>query len=95
MSKGADVEAGQVLYKIDDASYRAAYDSAEAALAKARASVVPARLKAERLKELVKINAVSRQDYDDAAAAYKLAEAEVSAAKAALRPRASIWTTLR
>lgn len=82
--EGADVKAGEVLYKIDDATYKAAYDSAAASLAKAEANLVPARLKSDRLKDLVKINAVSRQDFDDAAAACKLAEAEVSAAKAAV-----------
>jgi membrane fusion protein, multidrug efflux system len=82
--EGADVKAGQVLYQINDASYRAAYASASAALAKADANRVPARLKADRLQELVKINAVSQQDFDDAAAAFKLAEAEVAAATAAM-----------
>ncbi len=92
--EGADVKAGEVLYQIDPATYRAAYDSAAAALARAEANVVPARLKAERLRELVKINAVSQQDFDDATAAFKLAEAEVAAAKAARgRLPASTWTT--
>jgi len=83
-TEGADVKAGQVLYRIDDARYRAAYDSAAAALAKAEANLAPARLKADRLQDLIKIHAVSQQDCDDAAAAAKLAEAEVAAARAAL-----------
>ena len=83
-TEGADVKAGEVLYQIDPASYQAAYNSAKAALARVEANLIPARLKSERYKELVKINAVSRQDYDDATAALKQAEADVEAGKAAL-----------
>ncbi|NTU41482.1 MAG: efflux RND transporter periplasmic adaptor subunit, partial [Nitrospirales bacterium] len=83
-TEGSDVKEGQVLYKIDPASYQAALAAAKAALARAEANLAPARLKAERYSDLVKINAVSKQDYDDASAALKQAEAEVEAAKAAL-----------
>jgi membrane fusion protein (multidrug efflux system) len=83
-TEGADVKAGEVLYQIDPASYQAAYNSAKAALARAEANLIPARLKAERYKDLVKINAVSQQEYDDASAALKLAEADIEAGKAAL-----------
>lgn len=83
-TEGADVKAGDVLYQIDPATYHAAYNSAKAALAGAEANLNPARLKAERYQELVKINAVSQQDFDDANAAFKQAEAEVEAGKAAL-----------
>ncbi len=83
-TEGTDVEAGEVLYQIDPATYEAAYSSAQAALAKAEANLLPARLKAERYQELVKINAVSQQDHENAVAALKQAEAEVEAGKAAL-----------
>jgi membrane fusion protein (multidrug efflux system) len=83
-TEGADVKAGELLYQIDPAAYQAAYNSAKAALARAEANLNPARLKAERYQELVKINAVSQQDFDDAGAAFKQAEAEVEAGKAAL-----------
>ena len=83
-TEGSDVKAGDVLYQIDPASYQAAYDGSKAALAKAEANLAPLRLKAERYQELLKSEAVSPQDYDDAAAAQKLAEAEIEAAKAAL-----------
>jgi membrane fusion protein, multidrug efflux system len=83
-TEGADVKAGEVLYQIDPAAYQAAFSSAKALLARAEANLIPARLKADRYKELVKINAVSQQDYDDASAAIKLAEADVEAGKAAL-----------
>ena len=65
-TEGRDVKAGQVLYQIDPAIYQAAFASAKAALARAEANLVPVRLKAERYRDLVKIKAVSQQDYDDA-----------------------------
>ncbi|HBG05482.1 MAG: efflux transporter periplasmic adaptor subunit [Geobacteraceae bacterium GWC2_58_44] len=83
-TEGSDVRAGEVLYQIDPATYQAAYASAKAALGKAEASLTPVRLKAERFKQLVAINAVSKQDFDEAAAAVQSAEAEVEAAKAHL-----------
>ena len=83
-TEGADVKAGDVLYEIDPSTYQAAHASAKAALARAEANVMPRLLKAERYKELVAINAVSRQDADDAEAALRQAEAEVEGAKAAL-----------
>ena len=73
-----------MLYQIDPASYRAAFASARAAQARAEANLIPARLKAERFSDLVKINAVSRQDYDDTHALLKQAEADVAATKAAV-----------
>ena len=81
-TEGSDVKAGQVLYQIDPAPYEAAYASAKASEARAEANVIPARLREERYKELVKIKAVSQQDYDNAFAALRQAEAEVAAAKA-------------
>jgi len=83
-AEGSDVKAGDVLYQIDPATYQAAYNSAKASLARAEANVVPAKLKAERYRELVKINAVSKQDCDDINAALKLAEADIDAANAAV-----------
>jgi membrane fusion protein (multidrug efflux system) len=81
--EGANVRAGQVLYRIDPAPYRAAYDQALAQVASAQANVVTTRLKAERYAELVKVNGVSRQDNDDAQAAYKQAVASVRQLQAA------------
>jgi membrane fusion protein (multidrug efflux system) len=82
--EGSDVKAGQVLYRIDPATYQAAFDSARASLARAEANLEAARLKAGRYAELVKIEAVSAQANDEAQAAQKQAQAEVGAAKAAL-----------
>lgn len=92
-TEGADVKAGQALYQIDPATYEAALDSAQAALMKAEANVTPARLKAERFRELLAIKAVSKQEYDDAQAAFKQAEADVAVNRAAVKTAATIWNT--
>lgn len=84
-TEGADVKEGQALYQIDPATYEAALDSAQAALMKAEANVTPARLKAERFRELLAIKAVSKQEYDDAQAAFKQAEADVAVNRAAVK----------
>jgi len=73
-TEGDIVKAGQPLYQIDPALYRAAYDNAVAALATAKA-------KATRYDMLIKANAVAPQDYDDVQAAYKQALANVETAK--------------
>lgn len=83
--EGGEVRAGQALYQIDAATYRASVDSAQAALAKAEANVVTAKLKAQRYDELAGIDAVSKQARDDAQATLKQAEADVAAARAALQ----------
>ncbi|MDD2318549.1 MAG: efflux RND transporter periplasmic adaptor subunit [Geobacteraceae bacterium] len=82
--EGSDVKAGQVLYQIDPATYKAAFASARATQAKAEANLIPARLKEQRFRDLVKIKAVSQQDYDDANAALKQAEADLASSKAAV-----------
>jgi len=81
--EGTNVRLGQVLYRIDPAPFRAAYDQATAQLASAQANLVTAQLKAQRYGELVKINGVSRQDYDDAEATFKQGEAQVRQLRAA------------
>ncbi len=83
-TEGADVKAGMQLYQIDSATYLAAFNSAKANLAKAKANLAAAGPKVARYKELVAIEGVSRQDYDDAVAAHEQAKAEVEAAQAAL-----------
>jgi membrane fusion protein (multidrug efflux system) len=82
--EGADVTNGQVLYKIDPAPFQAAYDSASANLAKGEANLKQAQQLADRYQSLVGINAVSKQDNDNAVSAVAQASAEVLAAKAAL-----------
>lgn len=82
--EGAAVVAGQPLYRIDQAPYQAALDSAKAALEKAAAVATAAKNREARYARLVKIKGVSQQDYDDAAAASRQARADVALARAAL-----------
>lgn len=83
--EGSDVRAGQVLYRIDPGPYAAAHASAQAALAKAQANHAQAAALAQRYKPLVEANAISKQEYANAVAAEKQAQADVAAARAALR----------
>ncbi|MGH8166050.1 MAG: efflux RND transporter periplasmic adaptor subunit, partial [Woeseiaceae bacterium] len=81
-TEGSLVEAGQPLYQLDDAVYRADYNSARAALARAESAVEVARLNADRVAELIKVNAISEQDRDNALATLHQAEADVGVAEA-------------
>ena len=83
-TEGSLVKAGQVLYEIEDAPYRAALGKAQGDLARARAGIESTRLQADRYRDLVKINAVSRQDYDNALAAAQQAAADVAAQQSAV-----------
>jgi len=82
--EGALVKAGQPLYQIDPSLYRAAVGQAQGQLASAQANAVTARLKSGRYSDLEKINAVARQDADDARAAAGQANAAIVQQKAAL-----------
>ena len=73
-TEGTEVEQGQQLYQIDARTY-------EAVLARAKANLVTAENLAKRYERLLKTNAVSRQQYDDAMAAWKQAQAEVQVAR--------------
>jgi membrane fusion protein (multidrug efflux system) len=82
--EGGQVKAGQQLYQIDPAPFRASYESAQAALARAQATATSSRLLAQRYKPLSEAHAVSRQDYDNAVASQEQAAADVASAKAAV-----------
>ncbi|MFJ4432365.1 efflux RND transporter periplasmic adaptor subunit [Pseudomonas sp. NPDC089395] len=82
--EGSDVKQGDVLFLIDPAPFKADHDSARATLAKAQANLYQARLQEQRYRELVDDKAVSRQEYDNARAAFLQADAVVAEAKAAL-----------
>lgn len=83
--EGSDVKAGQALFSIDAAPYEAALQSARASLARAEANLAQSKALAERYAPLVKENAVSQQEYANAVAAQKAAEADVAAGKAAVQ----------
>jgi membrane fusion protein (multidrug efflux system) len=82
--EGNDVQEGQQLYQIDPAPYQAAYDSALATLAHANAEMASAKSLADRYKALGASNAVSKQDYDNAAASVLQAQADIESGKAAV-----------
>ena len=73
-TEGADVQIGQSLYQIDPAPFQAVFD-------KAKANLTALRLRAERIKEALVSKAVSQQDFDDADAALKQAEADMEIAR--------------
>lgn len=83
--EGSDVKAGQPLFAIDAAPYQAAYQSAQAQLARSQANLKRTAEVAKRYEPLVAANAISRQDYADAVAARAQAEADVAVAKAAVQ----------
>ena len=83
--EGSDVKAGEALFTIDSAPYAAAYASAQASLARAQANLEQATSLAQRYQPLVKANAVSKQEFANAEAAQKQAEADVAVGKAAVQ----------
>jgi len=84
-TEGKQVEQGQALYQINPATFKAELAASEAAVAKAQASIASTKAKAARFSELLKIKAVSQQDFDEADATYKQANAELLTAKAQLQ----------
>ena len=83
--EGKEVKQGQALYQIDPATFEADLAASEASVARAEASIASSKSKASRYSELLKIKAVSQQDFDEADAAYKQANAELLTAKAQLK----------
>ena len=83
--EGSNVKEGQVLFEIDPAPLQANLNSAKASLAKAQATLNESRANVARYKELVPINAISKQVYDQAVASQGENEAEVLAASAAVQ----------
>lgn len=84
-TEGDIVRAGQPLYRIDPAPYQAQVASARAALAKARASIASSAALARRYGELVKINAIARQELENAQGTAAANRADVAAQQAALQ----------
>lgn len=96
-TEGAEVKAGQPLYQIDPARYRAAYDEASAAVRQTQALSDADCRKARRYTSLVKENGVSRQDAEDAQATCAQDQATIAEKKAALETaRINLqWTTVK
>lgn len=84
-AEGADVRAGQLLYRIDGASYAARREQASAELALEKAGLVNLRVLAERYARLLESRTVTQQDHDLAQANYQQGLARVRAREASLR----------
>jgi membrane fusion protein (multidrug efflux system) len=83
-TEGSLVHAGQTLYEIEDAPYRAALGTAQGQLGAAQAQINATRLQAQRYGELVRLNAVSRQEADNATGSAAQARANVAAQRSAV-----------
>jgi membrane fusion protein (multidrug efflux system) len=83
-TEGSEVKEGQQLYQIDPASYQATYDSDQAALAKADASLTLNQATEQRQKKLFETHVTAPQDYDTAISNLRVAAAEVGEEKAAV-----------
>ena len=84
-TEGSDVKAGQPLFRVASAPYEAQLASAKAALARAEANENQAKIQVDRYRPLLQANAVSRQDFDNANSALKLAQADVASARAGVQ----------
>lgn len=82
--EGADVKAGDLLFQIDPAPFKAALSRAEAELARADAQLFQAQATVKRYEPLVQINAVSQQDFDVARATLRSAQADKRSAQASV-----------
>jgi membrane fusion protein (multidrug efflux system) len=80
--QGADVKAGDVLYRIDPVRFQVELDAAEAALAKAQAVHDQAEQQAKRVEKLISGQAASQAQYEIAVATFRQAQADVAARKA-------------
>jgi len=84
-TEGSLVKQGQSLYQIDPEPYQAQAASAQAALGRTQANLTQASATASRYKPLVEANAISKQEYTNAVAAQKQAEADVASARAQVK----------
>lgn len=85
--EGAEVAAGAALFQINPAPFRADLETAAGALRRAEATRSQARTQVDRLRPLVEDDAVSRQSFDNAVAAFQQADADVAAARATVQRR--------
>ena len=84
-AEGDQVRAGQPLYRVDPQPYQAQAAAATAAFARARAGIASSAALARRYGELVRINAIAKQDFENAQTSAAQARADVAAQAAALR----------
>ena len=80
--QGAEVKAGDILYRIDPARFEVELDATKAALAKARAVLEHAERHAQRIEKLFKNQVASQAQNDNAMASFRQAQADVAARQA-------------
>ena len=83
--EGSNVKEGDVLYQIDPAPFQASLDNARAALTKAEATLPSIKARLDRYEELVKVNAISKQEYDDVKAQYEQVLSDIKYWKAQVK----------
>ena len=81
---GQEVKKGEVLFTIDDRTYRAALEQAQATLERAKTQASLARSEANRTDKLINTNLVSREEWEQRRAAAIQAQADIRAAQAAV-----------
>lgn len=84
-AEGSYIREGQPLFEIDPSIYRATLASAKAALLSKEATLNTLQIKTKRYKQLVGIDAVAKQEYDDLVGQLRAAEADVAASQAEIR----------
>ena len=75
--EGSFVKQGDILYKIDSATYKATLNQSLALLNSAKASLISAEAKSKRAEELLKFDGISKQEADEIKASYLQAKALV------------------
>lgn len=83
-TEGAMVKEGDVLYRIEPDTYKAALNKARADLASAEANLKVTRLRERRTADMLRGKSVSQQDYDDVKASLQQAQATVQSCAAAV-----------
>ena len=81
---GQEVKKGEVLFTIDDRTYRAALEQAQATLARAKTQASLAQSEANRTDKLINTNLVSREEWEQRRSAASQAQADIRAAQAAV-----------
>jgi len=83
--EGSAIKKGTLLYVIDDIEYKNKVDQQRSELSKAKTELVRAQSELSRVRPLTEMNALSKQDLENAVAAFEAAQAQVKANEASLK----------
>jgi len=84
-TEGSNVKEGDALYQIDPIPFQASLDNARAGLAKVEATLPSIKARLDRYEELIKVNAISKQEYDDVKAQYEQVLSDIKYWKAQVK----------